>query len=200
MLSSGLDNISGFQRDNSTIRMSHKAGDEIGVRKGVGGSVEKLGISLGISRPLAIHVGVSSVVTIALGGQMGGGGSKVVVVGGDNSAVSVGDQLGVSLGGSFTVPVHGIGVSIGVVTIALSGKMGGCGGGIGRVQGGDCAISVVHQWIRLSRPLAVRIGVSIGVGIGLGSQVSGSGGSIGGVIRGDGTIRVVDKLTGGHSH
>ena len=164
MLSSGLDNlenklvivpkigisyISGLQRDNSTIRMSHKAGDEIGVREGVGGGVKKLGISLGISRPLAIHVGVSSVVTIALRGQVSGGGGKVVVVGGDNSAVSVGDQLGVSLGGSLTVHV---GVSIGVVTIALGGKMGGCGGGIS------------------------------------------------GVIRGDGAIRVVDKLTGGHGH
>ena len=178
--------------------MSHKAGDDIGVGEGIGGGVEKLGVSLGLSRPLAIHVRVSSIVSIAMGGQMSGGGGKVVVVGGDHSTVSVGDQLGVSLGGSLAI--H-IGVSsIGVVTIALTGKMGGGGGGIGGVKGGDSAISVVHQGISLSRPLAIDIGVSIMIGIGLGGEMSRGGGSICGIIRGHSTIGMVDQLTGGHGH
>merc|ERR1712184_216021 len=96
MLSSGLHNISRLHRDDGTIGMSHKCRDNIGVRKG---GVEKLGVGLSLSRPLAVNIGVSSVVKIALGGKMSGGGSKVVVVSRDNSAVSIGNQLGVGIGG-----------------------------------------------------------------------------------------------------
>ena len=119
--------------------MSHKCRDNIGVRKG---GVEKLGVGLSLSRPLAVNIGVSSVVKIALGGKMSGGGSKVVVVSRDNSAVSVGDQLGVSIGGPLAV--HSVGVSS-IVRIALGGEVSGGGGGISGVVGGDGAIRVVDK-------------------------------------------------------
>ena len=175
--------------------MSHKCRDNIGVRKG---GVEKLGVGLSLSRPLAVNIGVSSVVKIALGGKMSGGGSKVVVVSRDNSAVSVGDQLGVSIGGPLAV--HSVGVSS-VVRVALSGEVSGSGSGISGVVGGDGAIRVVHKGVSLGGPLAVHsVRVSSIVRIALGGEVSGGGGGISGVVGGDGAIRVVDKLTSSHSH
>ena len=129
---------------------------------------------------------------------MSGGGGKVVVVSRDNSAVSVGDQLGISLGGPLAI--HSVGVSS-VVRVALGGEVSGGGGGISGVKGGDGTISVVHKGVSLSGPLAVHsIGVSSVVRIALGGEVSGGGGGIGWVIRGDGAIRVVDKLTSSNGH
>merc|ERR1711909_125134 len=101
--------------------MSHKCRDNIGVRKG--------------------SVGVSSVVRVALGGEVSGGGSGISGVKGGDGAISV-VHKGVSLGGPLAV--HSGGVSS-IVRIALGGKVSGGGGGISGVVGGDGAIRVVDK-------------------------------------------------------
>ena len=114
----------------------------------------------------------------------------------------VGEILGISLSLGRSLAIN-VGVSISSVRIALGGEVSSGGGGVVGVKGGYGAVSVVHKIgisLGLGGPLSIDIGVSIVIGIGLGGEVSGGGGSIGGVIRGHSTIRVVDKLTGGHGH
>ena len=121
--------------------MSHESGDGIDVRKGVG---EILGVGLSLGRSLAINVGVSSVVGIALGGEVSSSGGGVGGVIGGYGAVSVVHKIGISLGFGGPLAIN-VGVSISGVSIALSGEVSSGGGGVGGVKGGDGAIGVMDK-------------------------------------------------------
>ena len=111
MLGTGVDNISGLQRDNSTIGVSHKSGGEDSIdtdrvdsttSSGMGnlGSVDLGGVSRNNSAVVVSHKTVRGIGSIGVGvdivanktkvGSTGGGNLKGVS--GDHGAIGMGDQ------------------------------------------------------------------------------------------------------------
>merc|ERR1719474_1506740 len=97
MFSTSLHDISRFNRNDSTVRMSHKEGVDT-IHIGDGSVGQDLRISLGL--PLTIEVPIS---IVSPGSKVVGGSHSVGMVVRSHCAVEMMDQLWVSLGFPFTV-------------------------------------------------------------------------------------------------
>ena len=92
MVSAGLDNISRFQGDDSTVGVSHQV-RVIAIGIGIGSVGQVLGISVSLSLAISIYT-----MAIPLGSQVLDGSVVVGSVEWSHSTVEVVDQLRVSLG------------------------------------------------------------------------------------------------------
>merc|ERR1711962_1789680 len=97
MFSTSLHDISRFNRNNSTVRMSHKEWVDT-IHIGYGSVGQDLGISLGL--PLSIEVPIS---IVSPGGKVVFSSHSVGMVERSHSSVEMMDQLWVSLGFPLTV-------------------------------------------------------------------------------------------------
>merc|ERR1711973_712681 len=191
MVSTGLHNRSRLQGHHSTIGVSYK-GLHIGQVAKVVAVVQHKRVSLGLSLPplsaMEVSIGIVGSNTaqvgvvwagVRLGGQMGSSCDLVGRVEGHNSTVGVGHQASISVSISLTlseVVVASMEVWAGV---RLGGQMGRSCDLVGRVEGHNSAVGVVHQAsisvsISLTLSEVVVASVVVWAGVRLGGQMGSS--------------------------